>query len=143
MAGNRRGKEQLAELLCERFGTVVLLVGEEYRFEELSLPSTESHALSEFKQCNIMQFGLALRHTLISKWCRLGREFTEEESSIRREIKRAEDQISSIVSIDFLPSYPVFILILLQQLESSSKHTDHFGLLRIPLRGLGYGESVA
>lgn len=127
MGGNRKGKERVAELLRERFGIVVLIAGEEYRVEELSLPVTEHHALSKFKQCSVLQFGLALRHTLISKWCRLGREFTEDEIHIQREIKRSEAQISNIISIDFLPSFPVFILILLQQLESSSKLTTTSG----------------
>ena len=127
MGGNRNGKGQVAGLLRERFGIVVLITGEEYRVEELSSPVTEHQALSEFKECNVLQFGLALRHTLISKWCRLGSEFTEEEIHIQREIKRTGDQISNIISIDFLPSFPVFILILLQQLESSSKLTTTSG----------------
>ena len=121
VVGNRKSKEQVAALLCDRFEVVVLVAGEEYRVEELSSPGIEHYSLSEFKQFSVLQFGLALRSTLISKWCRLGREFTDDEIQIQQEIRRAEDQISKIISIDFLPSFPVFILILLQQLESSRK----------------------
>lgn len=125
--GNRRAKDQIIKLLLERFDIVLLLVGEEFRVEELSAPSSEFSTITQFKQCSMLEFGLALRHELVSKWCRLGREYTEEEADIQRAIKQAEDQISTIISIDFLPSFPVFILILLQQLESTSKLTTTSG----------------
>lgn len=127
VSGNRKSKDRLVALLREWFDIFVMLAGEEFRVEELAVPAAGQSALWDFKQCSVLQFGHARRHELVSKWCRLGREYTDEEPDIDREVKRAEDQISTVISIDFLPSFPVFILILLQQLESTTKLTTTSG----------------
>ena len=125
--GNRKSKDLLSTLLKERFGIVVLMTNEVFRVEQISKSGPTNNSIIEFKQCAMLQFGLALRSSLIAKWHMLGREYTEDEIQAQRAIKRAEDQISNIISVDFLPSYPVFVLILLQQLESSSKLTTTSG----------------
>ncbi|MGE3807275.1 MAG: metallophosphoesterase, partial [Gemmataceae bacterium] len=127
VAGNRKSKDALLELLTQAFDLVVLLAGEEFRMEELAVPSESTSPIWGFKQYNVLQFGHALRSQLIEKWCRIGRDFSDEEADIERVIRRAEDQITKIISIDFLPSFPVFILILLQQFESAVKLTTTSG----------------
>jgi hypothetical protein len=125
--GNRKSKEELVALLCSRFGVTVLLAGEEFRVEEITSASAEKSIIRDFKQCNMLPLGHALRHELVSKWCRLGREYSEDEPELQRMIRNAEEQISVVISKDFLPSFPVFILILLQQLEAASKVTTTAG----------------
>jgi hypothetical protein len=127
VAGNRKSKDVLLGLFAERFDLVVLLAGDEFRMEELATPSASDSPLWLFKQYNVLQFGHALRSQLVEKWCRLGREFSDEEAEIEQTIRRAEEQLTKIISIDFLPSFPVFILILLQQLESTVKLTTTSG----------------
>src|SRR5688572_17398147 len=48
---NRKGKDNLVTLLCERFGHVILLAGEEYRLEELASPSGAHLPLLGLRQC--------------------------------------------------------------------------------------------
>jgi hypothetical protein len=125
---NRSGRSVIAGVLKDLFGHVVFLGGEELRLEELSMAGDEekSHLL-DFKQCSILQFGYVLRHRLVEKWCRLGKNYTDNEIETQRAIKRAEDQISTVISIDFIPSFPTYVLILLQQLEIASKLTTQSG----------------
>ena len=78
MGGNRKAKDRLITLLNERFGGVILVTGEGFLLEEIASPPTDVSPMWEFQQCTLREFGQVLRHAMISKWCRLGREFSED-----------------------------------------------------------------
>ena len=84
-------------------------------------------------------------HTLISKWCRLGTEFTQEEIYIEREgvgASRGPDlechkyRFPALVpgSSSYHPSAAIGIV---------EQANDNLGLIRVPLRGFGDHEPVS
>jgi hypothetical protein len=109
----------LRELL-QRFDIVILLGGADLRMQELVGPDRESRLLWEFNHCEIMGFGHRMRAEFIKKWYRIGREGQVEDDTLVQKAIDLERTISSILGHDLLPPYPVYLLLLLQQLESNN-----------------------
>ena len=103
VSSNRKGKDVVLKNLRDLFGRVVLLTGEEFRLEEETNPLTADSPLWEFCQCSILPFGHALRYDLISKWCNLGREFTEEMPQQEKRVERFDTRVSSVIRLRFHP----------------------------------------
>jgi len=70
---NEQGKAELLRHLEEHFNVVVLLAGDEARFEEVKDKRT---ALFQMKHLEIRELGFKLRSRMIRKWHSLGQEFT-------------------------------------------------------------------
>jgi|GEM_PF-1337701 len=121
VALNQKGKDKLIELLIQRFGHAIFLVGEEYRLEDFTSQAGVRTGILPIRQCTLLQFGHVARYDLVSRWCRLGSEYTVTEEDLEHRIEKAEKRVTAILSNDFLPSLPVYILILLQRMDSESK----------------------
>jgi hypothetical protein len=130
---NFRGKTNLARMLKQRFGTALLISSDELRIEELTNISAADAALWEFRQFAIMQFGFEKRTALVNKWERLGVDYEVEDDDLEARVSRSDRLISKIINYDILPSFPAFILILLQQQEAYARNptqsTGAFGFL--------------
>ncbi len=57
------------------------------------------------------------RKDLIEKWYSLGKIYIVDEVELKKEVIQAEKIISSLIGNNFVPSFPIFILAMLQQLE--------------------------
>jgi hypothetical protein len=99
---------------------VVLLAGHELRLQELMGHDRESRQLWNFHHCEIMGFGFRLRSEFIKKWYQIGREGELEDNSLIQRAVEIERIISGILGKDLLPPYPIYLLLLLQQLESNT-----------------------
>jgi Calcineurin-like phosphoesterase len=114
---NNAGRQHLLSILANSFDKIILLGANEVCLEELFNSDTDAYILWKFKHYEIMPFGNVLRSELIKKWYYLGHVYTEDESEIHTKIFQAEDLISTLLGRNFLPSYPMFILLMLQQLQ--------------------------
>jgi calcineurin-like phosphoesterase family protein len=108
--------------MMQRFQVVILMGGNELRIQELMGHDRESRLLWDFNHCEVMGFGHRLRAEFIKKWYRIGREGQVEDETLVRKAIQLEKTISSILGHDLLPPYPVYLLLLLQQLESNNPH---------------------
>lgn len=72
----------------------------------------------------LLLFGHELRDELISKWIRIGAEDTLSESDEKTRVKEVADHINLVVRKGVVPSKPLYILSIIQLLESS-KASDH------------------
>jgi hypothetical protein len=115
---NVRARTHIINALKSLFDVVVLFGGENLRFDELITQQEEEPAILEFTQCQIPPFGNLRRADLIRKWYFLGRHLTYDESELSRRAVQAEKIVSSLLGKNFIPSYPIFILILLQNMEA-------------------------
>lgn len=79
-------------------------------------------ALEGYKQFGILQFGNVMRNRLIDKWNRLGIEEHIEEDVLIRKNDRAKHIIDIVIGKNFVPSYPLFLLTLLQAIEAGQSH---------------------
>jgi hypothetical protein len=77
--------------------------------------------------CEIKEFGYQLRDQLITKWCRLGQEFTIDEIELAHEISTNSNRIETLIGKGIMPSYPMFVLAALQERDSSSLISTQYG----------------
>lgn len=80
-------------------------------------------ALEGYKQFGILQFGNVMRSRLIDKWNRLGIEEQIEEDELIRKNDGAKHIIDAVIGKNFVPSYPIFLLTLLQAFEAGQPHS--------------------
>lgn len=80
-------------------------------------------ALEGYKQFELLQFGNVMRSRLIDRWNRLGIEEHIEEVELVRKNDRAKQIIDSIIGKNLVPSYPIFLLTLLQAIEIGQPHS--------------------
>jgi hypothetical protein len=113
-------RDALVRELLQRFDAVVLLAGNELRIQELMGHDRESRLLWDFAHCEVMGFGHRLRAEFIKKWYRIGREGQLEDEALVRRAIELEKTISNILGHDLLPPYPIYLLLLLQRLESNN-----------------------
>lgn len=75
----------------------------------------------EFVLYSIQEFGTKLRYELISKWNTIGREKRLiDTNELLRQNDFANNHINSIIGKNYIPSYPIYLLGMLQALEAGS-----------------------
>lgn len=115
---NIKGRDQLIRGLQKRFDRIVLFGNDQLRFSDLIGEKTgQNLSFWDFSTCEIMEFGKLKRKDLIEKWYLAGNIYTADEASLKQDAIRAEKVISSLIGNNFVPSFPLFILAMLQQLQ--------------------------
>jgi len=115
---NASGKAQVAAWLHNHFGTVFLLGGDRTQIEDVIAGQAEQASLVGFKRYEIKPFGYLLREILIEKWITLGKEHELERDDLDHELRTTVSTLNRLLSDNLLPANPVYILLLLQQLEA-------------------------
>ena len=128
----KREKAKIAffEMLKEKFKNVYIFANKSLEIEAMAKSETKN-MLQEFKIFKIKQLGHVLRDELIEKWLILeyGETITDGDLlNIKREIA---EKIGIITGINFVPTYPLYLLTILQMIEEGSK---------IKLQGSSYAE---
>lgn len=121
---NRRARDLIIRTLESIFGVIVLVGNEALRFDDVvAYTEGEEPPLWHYSQCAILPHGHVRRADLIEKWTFLGRSLTGDESELSRRAVEAERTVSLLLGQNFLPAYPIFILVLLQQMEARTPLT--------------------
>lgn len=85
------------------------------------------NCFSGFKVYSILEFGANLRYELINKWNSIGRDLTNEED--RNRLFQANDsydgQIKSTLGLNYIPSFPFYILTLLHSIDNGKSNADY------------------
>lgn len=115
---NRKGRNALLDLAIKIFDRVILFADTLFQVRELGQKDSERAMLFEFRRCQIKPFGHARRSQVIERWYRLGQEYTLEDETVIASVDRAERVINTVLGRNLLPPYPIFVLTVLQSLES-------------------------
>lgn len=117
---NEKHQAKLLESITNTFDNVVVTADESFRFKEY-----EFRNFDHFRQFEIMDFGHVKRSEIIKKWNSIGVEETISSDQLHALIDRSTVQIDSIIRRNIVPSKPLFVLTILQTLETtqSSDHT--------------------
>lgn len=75
-------------------------------------------ALSHFTQYEIREFGHKKRFELVCKWAEIGGHADESSAKWMTTIDKWEKDLTAAVGRQFVPSVPIFLLTLLQSIES-------------------------
>ncbi|OGR29250.1 MAG: hypothetical protein A2139_06840, partial [Desulfobacca sp. RBG_16_60_12] len=117
---NTRGRDRVLAELETMFGCVILLADDPARFDDL-VERDEAFRLWRYATCEILPLGHLKRSDLIKRWYFLGRSLSHDERELLRESQEAERLISDLIGRALIPAYPLFVLVLLQQLEAHKR----------------------
>lgn len=118
---NSRGRDRVVRVLEDLFHLVILIGDDSARFDDLVDRKDDDLHLWSYTACEILPLGHLKRSDLIKKWFFLGRSLTHDEHDLLRQVQAAERLISELVGRFLTPSYPIFLLVLLQQLEAHKR----------------------
>jgi hypothetical protein len=116
LTAGRSAKKQLVPALAKFAGHTILLAHDlALQVEEMA--SAKAVSVSRFR---IQQFGHLLRNRLVEKWFLLSNDPAGSEEELAAALDRIERTLDTILGKNFVPSFPVFILAILQAGEAST-----------------------
>lgn len=119
---NKDGITKIIDKFSTNFSTVIITNIESNDVKSLLLTFDKSSA---FKRYRLLNFGYLKRNQLINKWLRLGADpYSINEALLEHEVKLTFDQITNLLGEQLIPSYPIFILTLLQGLNHNLQTFD-------------------
>lgn len=116
---NKKGLSKFIETagkICDR---IVIFSHALSFFDEVESAKSENY-MADFSQFEVKEFGNQLREELIERWHSVGQEYTLDENELEKIVVRTKNTLDQVLGKNLLPSYPIFILIILQQLEASN-----------------------
>lgn len=120
---NLKFRSILLNRINEYYPNVVITGNDLFKIGEIvAEEEQEISSLKSYQQYALMQFGNALRNELIEKWNIVGiEEFIEDNELIRRN-DEAKSIVDIIIGRNLVPSYPLFLLTILQGIEIGYPH---------------------
>jgi GTPase SAR1 family protein len=113
---NSKAQARLLREADSHFGLIVVFADDLFRFEELSDEAREYSPFMNFDHCEIKPLGFRLRRELIRKWVLLGQEYRITQAEVFEEVERRERAVDNVLRGE-LPSYTLFVLLILQACE--------------------------
>jgi predicted phosphodiesterase len=120
---NIRYKRLLMTYINKFYRNVLITANDLFPIEEVILkePNTES-VFKDYERFSLLELGNLLRAKLIEKWNKLGRDEFIDDFDLYRKTDQAKEIVDSIVGKNLIPSYPLFIVTILQSIEAASYH---------------------
>lgn len=115
---NTAGRKELASYLRGQFGAVYLLGRGGTQVEDVIASSSKGEQLEGFQRYEVRPYGHYLRDRLIKRWLVLGREQSIDNEKLEYEIRHRTNIVNSVIGKSLVPKFPLYVLLLLQQLES-------------------------
>ncbi|MEW6144381.1 MAG: ATP-binding protein [Thermodesulfobacteriota bacterium] len=118
----RTGSAELGSFLLglkEHFGGAVLTAVNPPEFTGLPSGLSVYGVPAGYAVCGIAELGHALREELISKWTGTGRAEDDKTAAQRKD--RLRGAVDAVLARNLVPSYPVFILTILQMADSEDQ----------------------
>ena len=114
---NNVGKSKLLDNALNNFDKIIAINGQQLNIKSLLIHTSNE---KDVKRYRIVSLGYEKRNMLIDKWVRLGLdELTLDQPAVFDQVKLTFDQLNGLLGQQLIPSYPVFILSLLQGLNAS------------------------
>jgi len=117
---NEKGDVELFKHIDKFFGTVVVTLHDLSLLEDLSYEGGLDNPLRKFVHYEILEFGHLLKEELIERWLLVGQEFKIDKEKLEIQTVNTKKLVDAVLGKNLLPSFPIFILIILQQLEAST-----------------------
>ena len=115
---NKDGVHAMLEEVKKTFSKVIMVISPAY-MNKLFFSGTNNE---KTKFYHIKSLSYEKRNQLIEKWLYIGRDqFSVNHTELERKVRLTFDQITNLLGEQYMPSYPVFILSLLQSLNNSLK----------------------
>ena len=123
---SNKAKRKILEAARDRFGRVILFSDDVSLFQLLA-DIGEGGTASETEYCEIKQFGFHLRSELIRKWHSVGSDLDMDDMELTAKISSSENLLDTLVRKGVVPSWPIFILSVLQANSLAVQETASYG----------------
>lgn len=121
---NEKYYDALFQNIKKLYENIILSADELFRIEDVFIRDQENKKdLIDFKFYEIMPFGHYLRKTIIRKWLKIGQDIYTTELQLQHQVEERRRIIDSIIGNNFVPSFPFYILTLLQTIDSGKPNT--------------------
>ncbi|MDE0005328.1 MAG: metallophosphoesterase [Rhodospirillaceae bacterium] len=115
------GFRNCLEFIEQFFGKAILVTDDMLSFQKLAVGDGHQSVLAGYSYYSIQEFGHAKRDELIKRWILLGRQAREWNSlPTLSERDSSRVVINTTIGRNFMPSYPIVILIILQSRETGA-----------------------
>lgn len=116
-------RHKLIHTLNEYYPNIIITGNELYKLEEMTQEDIDvGSTYEEYGQYEIIEFGHLKRSQLIERWHSLGIEPYIDESDLAHASENTQKVINTIIGKNFVPSYPFFLLTILQSIELGTPH---------------------
>lgn len=115
-------KNKFITAITSRYANITLLGNDLFTMQEMFIVDSPENVFSQYNQYTVLEFGHLLRYKLIDKWNSIGQIETIVKEDLYRKNDESERIINSIIGPNFIPSYPIFLLTILQSIEAGTPH---------------------
>jgi Calcineurin-like phosphoesterase len=116
---NTKGKIKLLQAIAARYTNVIIFADDVMWLTELVSGEVTANLLAEFKELKIAEFGYVLRSAIIDKWYDVNVEYVVNPEQLSAKVETVERYVDDFLGKSYLPSVPIFILMLLQSFDAS------------------------
>lgn len=114
---NSKYKKNLIESINTHFDYIILTSDNTYNSRNVT---EEATSLKDYSKYKLLPLGHEKRSELIEQWLMIGEnKLTVQEEVILSEVKLRFNEIDALIGNRLMPSYPIFILTLLQSLDEN------------------------
>lgn len=125
---NPKGQSALIKQLQKQFKKIICFSTDLIQVEQITESAGRTHSpFASFEFCAIREFGVRLRGELIERWHRLGREYTLNEVDFLHAVRASEQKINTVLGKNFVPSYPIYLLTMLQTEDPMAASSSSLG----------------
>ncbi len=110
---------QFLDMLNKNFDNVFIFSDDSLEMEIMTKDELKS-MLHDFKFFRIKEYGYQLRDKVIEKWLTIGQEETIEDNHLLERKDEVFKMIETVIGNKFIPTYPLYIITLLQQIEAGT-----------------------
>jgi hypothetical protein len=118
---NPQGRSKLLRVMSKHFTHIVIFSNDFTRRLEEIVVHQEDDFLRGFSSYRLLEFGYALRHEMVAKWIRPEDDCVTSPDMLAQRLRHAKDVLDTVLGRNFIPSYPFFILTILQLIESNTQ----------------------
>jgi len=129
-------RRALLKAVQRLFGTVIVFATDVYQYQSLIERSEKPKSQDDYTEFKIREFGRKLRGRLIRRWLQIGREMIVDPKDIAHEEDVLEKALNATISRNVIPSYPFWIISILQLWNSEKTNNGSFGAFGYIFDGL-------
>ena len=114
---NSKYKKKLIDSINDNFEFIIITSNNTYSTKNVT---EEATSLKDYIKYKLLPLGHEKRSELIEQWILIGEnKFTIQEEAIFTTVNQRFNEIDALIGNRLMPSYPIFILTLLQSLEEN------------------------
>lgn len=125
LAESREAFDASMDLLSQRFGALICTASDTFVVDEYVRGPKRISKIETFRLCTVHPLGYKQRGLLVERWFSLYGGIEERER--QKQINYCEALITSLLADDSIPSLPLFVLSLLQSVDSTGGQTGAVG----------------